>query len=183
MQRISNKDLKTAVGAANAGGGFSVRAYGPQAGQMPDSAYMVGIPGYGEDFTPAATVAQARDFVRSRKNVLTRGDHFLGGWQGSNPQRTSLDVSRAFTPLSSKRAQMSARMLAVRGNQEAIGVVPEGGGYAGEYGNPFYQPNALQAGREMTTAERSWATDPVKRQRVGSGSVTKRRVQKMRTPE
>lgn len=180
MKEISDKDLQTAIGAANAGGGFSVRAYGPKAGELAKDAYMVGIPGYGQDYTPEVDLGQARKFVQTRRGVLSRTDHFLGGWQGSNPLRTTLDVSRSYSPLGGKHAEMRARLTAARGNQEAIGKVDPESQYAGNIYNPNYDPAVPQTMRTLTAADRSWAFEPIRRRLSAEESATKPRLMRKR---
>jgi hypothetical protein len=175
MKEISDKDLQTAIDSANAGGGFSVRAYGPRAGELAKDAYMVGIPGYGQDYSPKVDLGQARGFVQTRQGILSRNDHFLGGWRGSNPVRTSLDVSRSYSPLGGKRAEVSARLTAARGNQEEIGKVDVESQYAGGVPNPNYNPAVPQSMRELTAADRSWAFEPVRRRLSREEAATRPR--------
>lgn len=87
-----------------------------------------------------------------------------GGWQGSDPVRASVDVSRKYgrTPA----GLTAARTAAIEANQEAIGELDPSGGYVGDIPNPYYRSERPQTVREDPTLfEADWAQtgtiDPV----------------------
>ena len=154
---------------ANSGGGFSVKAYGPDAGTEPENVHMVGgVGGAGQDIYPPevghdveATTEQGMSFVEQRENLLRGPRSFFGGWHGDD--RISLDVSHSYP--TTRRGTMRARKAAVRRGEETIGTLGRrttGGTatYAGGTDNPFYGKT-----RSLNTETRAWANEPITRRR------------------
>lgn len=160
---LSDAQFSTLAETANSGGGFSVRAYGPQAGEVAKDGFMVGIPGHGADYAPTASASDARSFVESRADQLRPEGRYFGGWGGGTPSRTSFDVAQRFdrTPGGSTRA----RLLAARSNQEAIGEVDETGDYVGDINVPGHRTGEGHALQKPSPEQLSWAFDPIKRRR------------------
>lgn len=159
-EHISQEQVGELAGTLNQGGGFSVKAVGPGAGMQATDGYMVGIPGYGRDFPVGDTdPADINKYINDYHDLLAQHDIFLGGWQGSNPKRGSVDVSRRFGREMGWSGVMAAKRAAVQGNQEAIGVVgtPKSpSGYLGDIKNPNYDPTGGHEERGLSQADEDW---------------------------
>ena len=139
--------------------GFSVKAFGSNAGERATNAYMVGTGGV--DFPNSnPTASEIEDVANANETALRRHDMYLGGWGGQEPVRASLDVAQAFTR-GSKMSQVETLRTAARFNQEAIGVVDNSGNYAGEVKNPHYVAGAPQTGQLLTPKMRDWSESPI----------------------
>lgn len=135
--------------------GFSVKAFGPNAGERASYGYMVGTSGHGHDIFPesAITGQHIRDYTNSKEDVLSQKDMYLGGWIGGKPKRASLDVSKRVP--STLRGKHEALTAMIHANQEAAGHVMEPDDYS-ETKNPFYDEHAPQTGRPLTGKEQDW---------------------------
>lgn len=173
QRNLSDAQLGDYTQEANSGGGFSVRAFGKDAGREATDSYMVGGQVPSADFVGGASTADARTFIERHRDALSPAGKYFGGWGGGvSPPRTSLDVSTALprTPFGEARA----RGISVRTNQEAYGELNETGDYINEVANPHY------GGTAPTPAAKSWITEPIKglvpphRQRMRPMNVTRR---------
>jgi hypothetical protein len=134
---VSSKQFQMLADTINKGRGFSHKVAGSDKGYKAKHGYMVGMPGLGKDFPAGAVSAtDLEGFAASQKDVLSESDVYMGGWQGENPKRGSVDVSRRFDR--SESGLVSAREAASISNQEAIGEVGWRGGYVGDISNPNY---------------------------------------------
>lgn len=113
------------------GSGFSVKAYGPNAGDPAMDSYMVG--GSSQYIRNPATAEDLMSYSEGHRESLTADDAYLGGWAPGSRERGELDVSTAYPRTSVGRA--TANLDALMNDQEAVGEVNEEGGYAGEF-NP-----------------------------------------------
>jgi hypothetical protein len=155
---ISRAQFQKLADVINTGGGFSHKVAGPQQGKKAADAYMVGMPGYGKDFEPDQPVSGAdlEQFAQEEQSVLSQPEIYMGGWQGADPVRASVDISQRFDR-SLTGSLVSARVAATTANQEAIGEVDKRGGYVGDIVNPYYRSDRPQSFREDPTLfESSW---------------------------
>lgn len=154
---LSHGQLGHLAKTINSGGGFSVRAAGADRGRRATSGYMVGQPGMGVDY-PAGDIhpGHIASFAIARRNELAKPDHFLGGWQGENPVRGSLDVAKRF-PTGQRGSLSKAKLSAAKSNQEGIGIVDAAGDYGGTINNPNYVEGRGHGSRTVTLRDASWA--------------------------
>jgi hypothetical protein len=135
---LSSNQFDVLADTINTGGGFSVKVAGDQGvGQKAKDGYMVGMPGYGRDFSPGSVAgSDLESYAVENQDVLSEPDVYMGGWQGTDPIRGSVDASRRFDRSAS--GIVGARDAAIVSNQEAIGEVDKRGGYVGDINNPYY---------------------------------------------
>ena len=135
--------------------GFSVKAFGPNAGKRAAYTYLVGTAGHGSDVEPSSAITgkHVKDYALSKEDVLSQPDMYLGGWKGGDPERASLDVTRGMpSTLKGKKAALTAMIY---GNQEAAGHVMRPNTYT-QIDNPFYDKEQPQTGRDLSPAEEAW---------------------------
>lgn len=135
--------------------GFSVKAFGPDAGEHASYGYMIGTAGHGHDIEPASDITgqHVKDYTFRKQDVLSQPDMYLGGWRGGKPERASLDVAKKVpSTLKGKKEALNAMIYA---NQEAAGHLMEPGDYS-QVDNPFYDPSAPQTGRDLSPEEHAW---------------------------
>lgn len=161
---LSQSQLQGLADIMNAGGGFSVKAVGEDAGKYAENSFMVGVPGHGRDFPVGDTKASdLGQFISDKEDILREPPMYMGGWRGGDPARGSVDVAKAF-PRTSWDSVIAAKAAAIRGNQEAIGAVgtrESGTAYQGDIKNPYYTAGAGHAGREVQPHELAWVHSPV----------------------
>jgi len=135
--------------------GFSVKTFGPRAGERASYGYLVGTAGHGHDISPASDITgqHVKEYALGKKPVLSQDNMYLGGWRGGNPERASLDVTK-LAP-STLRGREEALTSMISANQEAAGHVMDPNDYS-ETSNPFYDPKATQTGRPLTAEEHAW---------------------------
>jgi hypothetical protein len=153
---------------ANSGGGFSVKAYGPNVGKEAEGVHMVGgAGGAGQNIFPPevghdveATTEQGMSYVEQRKGLLSGPRSFFGGWHGGN--RIALDVSHSYPQ--TRRGTMRARKAAVRRGEESFATLgmrtPGGSQSYDETVNPYYGKTT-----SLNTETRAWANEPINRRR------------------
>jgi hypothetical protein len=160
---LSPPQVQMLVDTINSGGGFSIKAAGQGAGTYAENSFMVGVPGHGRDFPVGdTTVDDMHQFISDNDSVLRQPGMNMGGWQGSNPKRGSVDVAEAF-PRVSWQAVVDAKTAAVQANQEAIGAVGTRRSpteYQGDIKNPHYDAAAGHAGRAVQPHEQAWVNSP-----------------------
>lgn len=127
--------------------GFSVRAYAPGVGERASHGYMVATEGQGQDYSPKASVDEGMEFIAKREAVLRRPEHFLGGYQGTDPPRTALDVSRRHPDTFT--GHVAAASGAMRLNQESYGHLRGPTEYT-DFPNPYYRANEGHASRAVS---------------------------------
>ena len=127
--------------------GFSVKAYGPNTGEAASHGYMVATEGNGQDYAPKASVDQGMDFIASREGVLRQSGAYFGGYQGSEPERTALDVSEKYDPTFTGHVTAGHQAMAL--NQESYGRLREPTDYT-DIPNPHYQAGAGHAHRAVS---------------------------------
>lgn len=168
---LNYRQIDKFVQRANAGGGFSVKAFGPDAGREAENVHMVGTGSrHGLDIYPAevggdvhASTEQGMAFTETRENALRSPNAYWGGWHGGN--RISYDVSRSFPQ--TRRGEQKARRFAVKRGEEAIGTVGRFSGgkqsYA-ETSNPFHGKD-----RTLNPSTREWINEPLRKKRGEAG--------------
>jgi hypothetical protein len=127
--------------------GFSVRAFGPDRGELASNGYMVGKAGLGQDLPHAASPEEGAAFMHSREAELRPENRYLGGWIGHEPARTSLDVSQKHPNTFS--GHVGAATEAASSNQEAFGHLDAAAEYT-EHANPSYDPQGGHALRNVS---------------------------------
>ena len=169
---LNYRQVEKLMGRVNAGGGFSVKAYGPDVGQEPENKFMVGGVGRELSIYPPevghdveATTEQGMAFAETRENALRGPRSWMGGWHGGN--RIALDVSHDYP--TTRRGEMRARKAAVRRGEETVGQLGRrttGGTatYVGGIDNPFYGKT-----RDLNTETRAWANEPITKRRKAAG--------------
>ena len=116
-------------------GGFTVRAFGPEAGKRGADIYSVGgaVPSH---VAPGPLGGPAiKAYATQHREILSQPQMNLGGWQESGSDR-ALDVSKGFprTP----EGLRGAKWQAMKTDQIAIGELNERGDYVGDIDNPFH---------------------------------------------
>ena len=156
-EMLTGHPFRQLANTINEGGGFSVKAFGHDRGRRATSGYMVGQPSQGHDF-PSGDVhpRELEMYTVSKVDHLEKPDHFLGGWQGEDPVRASVDVAKRF-PMGQAGSRSRAKMSAASSNQEAVGMVDAGGDYAGEIKNPNYVKDRGHGYRTPTVKDARWA--------------------------
>ena len=120
--------------------GYSVRAFGPDAGSAPTDSYMVSHSEHNAPVMPHSSVTgqTIKDFVTSRKEPLSRPNMYAGAWTeteedaegNKKPTDTYLDVSEAMPRTHAGRKAAIARGVST--GEKAIGVINEHGDYVNE---------------------------------------------------
>lgn len=113
------------------GSGFSVRAYGPDAGEIAKDAYMVSDAAHEQHIPYPSRTEDLMTYAEAKRGPLSTGDTYFGAWAERGASRGMLDVSRAYPRNVSGRAR--AQMAAYRNRQDAFGEVNAAGGYEGEH--------------------------------------------------
>lgn len=154
---LSTGQLGHLAKTINSGGGFSVKAAGADRGRRATSGYMVGQPGMGMDY-PVGDIhpGHIASYAIARRDALAKPDHYLGGWQGEDPVRGSLDVAKRF-PTGQRGSRSTAKLSAAKSNQEGIGIVDAQGDYGGTINNPNYRKERGHGYRQPTLKDASWA--------------------------
>jgi hypothetical protein len=152
-QGLSNADFENL--AKRADPGYSVRAFGPDAGTSPVSSYMVAHSQHNAPVMPHSAVSAQtiKDFVNTRKSPLSQPNMYAGSWtesetrvdekgvETSHPTNTYLDVSEAMPRTHAGRSAAIKRGVST--GEKAIGVINELGGYANEINlenrNPLHE--------------------------------------------
>ena len=169
---LNYRQVEKLMKRVNSGGGFSVKAYGPDVGTEAENVHMVGGGGRGLNIFPAevggdveATTEQGMAFAETRKNALSGPRSWMGGWHGDD--RIALDVSHSYPQ--TRRGAMRARKAAVRRGEEAFGTLgmrTEGGSQSyDETANPFYGKTT-----SLNTETRAWANEPITKRRKAVAS-------------
>jgi hypothetical protein len=180
---LSAAQFQHLAGEIHKGEGFSVKAFGPDAGKSPEYGHMVGLGGGTRemDIRPATalTPEHISGFVSQNEDMLSTDDHYLGGWMGNNEEGTdprgSVNVSRRFNPYGSGRD--AALAMAIQENQQAIGVLHAAhsikdtqeevpAGYSEVY-NPYYNKKGSPNRGPLTEEQQNW---------ISSRSLVGRRV-------
>jgi hypothetical protein len=195
---ISQAQFQKLADKINLGGGFSHKVAGAVGGPLgrgerAKHGYMVGMPGYGKDFPvdQPVTGAELEQHAMGHQSILSDPDVFMGGWQGKDPTRASVDASVRFDRSAS--GLVNAREAATLANQEAIGEVGFRGGYVGETLNPYYRSERGHQQRiDPTLFEYEWeqtgsadpvavgalaAGDPIKQPKTGKAWPTQEAMQ------
>ena len=160
LRALSSRQFNALSRVINTGGGFSVKAIGSSAeepaGRRATSGYMVGMPGRGQDLSiGAVSGADIEGYVTAKTDLLSKPGMYLGGWQGQDPVRASVDIAKRF-PRGKRGGLTGAKALAARSNQEAIGVVGPTAGYEGEVMNPNYNPERGHSERPLSVKDAEW---------------------------
>jgi hypothetical protein len=151
---------------ANKPEGFSVRAFAPDVGENAHHGYMVAIEGHGQDYHPSASVDEGMDFVARREEALRKPEHYFGGYQGSDPERTALDVARKHPDTFS--GHVAAGTQAMRLNQEAYGLLGEPDDYT-DMPNPYYESGAGHHARTVNMEQMGTAIHLAGKHHPGGG--------------
>lgn len=116
----------------NKGEGFSVKAFGPNAGRAASDSYMVaGISGAPEGKIPdPVSGVHIRNYAGAHEDALVPEDRYLGGWRGT------LDVSKAL-PRGDRSdpynmAKLEATTAAMIAGEDAVGEIDENSDYVGD---------------------------------------------------
>lgn len=196
---ISQEQFQKLADKINVGGGFSHKVAGAVGGPLgrgerAKHGYMVGMPGYGKDFPvdQPVTGAELEQHAVGHQSLLSAPDVFMGGWQGRDPTRASVDASVRFDRSAS--GLVDAREAATLSNQEAIGEVGFRGGYVGDVPNPYYRSERGHQQRiDPTLFESEWeqtgsadpaavgaltSGDPIKQATTGKAWTTQEEMQK-----
>lgn len=160
LRRISRKVRQDM--ATKKWSGWSVKAYGPDAGKVARDAYMVALPKEQVErpVSDAPSTGELRGYQREFKGLLSRPEAYHGGWipeAGKGVQ----DVSIAH-PRSDAEALHTAAMSAIFNRQEGIGVINRKGGYAGTINMPHHLHLSVhQFPQEMQVTQRGNMVDIV----------------------
>lgn len=113
---------------------------------------------------PALTDTDLVEFARRPgvAEALSEPDVYLGGWQGEDPVRQSVDVSKAYNSRTAA-GRYGGKLAAAETNQESVGVI-KSGEFVGELEYPYYRSGAPQTGRNPDLFDSAWASA-----RAGSG--------------
>lgn len=197
---ISQAQFQKLADKINVGGGFSHKVAGAVGGpsgrgERAKNAYLVGLPGHGEDFPidELATGTGLEDYAVRHEQVLSAPNVVMGGWLGEDPTRVSLDATGLFDR-SAPTSRVDSREAATLANQEAMGEVGFRGGYVRSIPNPYYRSErGHQARIDPTLFESEWeqtgsadpagvaalaAGDPIKQATTGTEWTTQEEMQK-----
>jgi hypothetical protein len=73
-------------------GGFTVKAYGPEAGSPPPKSVLVGIAEHGmNDIPQPVNASDVEGFIESRKGPLQEERNYLGGWSPAETRNVTDD--------------------------------------------------------------------------------------------
>lgn len=136
-------------------GGFTIKSHGPNTGDSPENAYMVGQSKFGRNKIPMPIdPTDISDFANSRSAELTKDDRYFGGWHNPANEMGALDVSKAY-PVSG--TMIPPMVDAFLGKEESIGEVGSGGQYVRTIPtqNPADTYYNLVSGDVRSTGERS----------------------------
>lgn len=124
---LSEAQFQQRAEILNAGGGFSVKAFGPRAGEEARDSVMVGgAGGVPEGRIPEpSSGSDIKKYTDKNRAALTPDHRYLGGWGGT------LDVSDAF-PNTTAGASMAVIQGITRG-EDSVGVVGPDAEYVTEY--------------------------------------------------
>jgi hypothetical protein len=104
-------------------GGFSVKAFGPRAGDTPPPGFMVGRREHGMNGIPMPVEGSTiGEFAQRRRAPLSEERNYLGGWEGKG-EGGSLDV----TTHTDASLGGLVRALKLGKDEDAIGTVGPGG--------------------------------------------------------
>lgn len=146
--------------------GFSVRAFGPDRGELASNGYMVGKAGLGQDLPHAASADEGSTFIHSREEHLRPENRYFGGWIGADPPRTALDVSQRHP--NTFTGHVGAATEAASSNQEAFGHLSAAGDYT-EHANPSYDPTGGHALRHVSLSQMGQAVQSAGAAHPGEG--------------
>lgn len=138
-------------------GAFSVRAYGQGVGDRAKNGYVVALGEHGADYSPTASVDDAASFVQNRKDVLQQPNRYFGGYQGTEPPRMALDVSRLHEPTIS--GHMAAAHEAMSTNQESYGHLGSDPTDYTDFPNKYYDPQGGHGHRAVSMEQMGWAVE------------------------
>lgn len=171
MAKMRKKQVEELTSSKNAEvaregfSGWSVRAYGKDAGAKAKDSYMVALPKerVEEPITSPVSSRAVSRYQRKFKGLLKGEGMYHGGWlpsEGAGAQ----DVSEALPR--TDEGFMTAYTKGARNRQQAIGEVNETGGYAGSIDIPEH----LHTGQEWSEGT---AQDPMKPAVSQSGKTVK----------
>lgn len=197
---ISQEQFQKLADKINDRQGFSHKVAGAVGGPLgrgerAKNAYLVGLPGHGEDFPidELATGTGLEDYAVRHAQVLSAPNVVMGGYMGADPVRVSLDSSVLFDR-SAPTSSVDSREAATLANQEDIGEVGFRGGYVGSIPNPYYRSERGHQQRiDPTLFESEWeqtgsadpaavgaltSGDPIKQATTGKAWTTQEEMQK-----
>lgn len=165
---LNSDQFQTASEALKEYGGFSIKVAGPGVGKSPpgDKLMVGGYKGLGEDIAGdrEVTAGDIRNYAERDDTApaLAEPNIYLGGWTSSNPPRTSVEASKAYSRRDPSQ-RYEAGFSAAETNQEAIGVI-KGGEYTGDINYPYYQKDAGHETRNPDLFDAAWASSRGHRQ-------------------
>lgn len=115
-------------------GGFTIKAFGPDAGLRGRDMLSVGGMAPGRMIPAPTRASDIESYTQEHRAALSKPGANLGGWQETNTER-ALDVSQQFSRTPAGHA--GARGMTLAKNEKAYGELDASGDYAGEHHNPF----------------------------------------------
>lgn len=137
LRRLSRRVRKDMSPQGQGFSGWSVKAFGPEAGYVARNAYMVSLPKseVEEPVSNQPSTKELRDYQEKHREALSKPRTYHGGWLPGEGKQGVQDVSIRYGK-EDPESLKSAAMDAVMHEQEGIGIVNKAGRYGGTINLP-----------------------------------------------